>query len=99
MSHGVVVHLVALGYQFGILDGVEIFCLELLVLVGGNEIPDTAEVYNNIEQILMKNIVERLIAAVEAECLDEPLVFILLAEAYLDILYERGDVKMYVALE
>lgn len=37
VSHGVVVHLVALGYQFGILDGVEIFCLELLVLVGGTK--------------------------------------------------------------
>ena len=92
-------HLVALCYQLGILDGVKIFRLELLVLVGGNEIPDTAEVYNNIEQILMNDIVERLIEAVEAECLDEPLIFVLLAEAYLDILYERGDVKMYVALE
>ena len=99
VSHGVVVHLVALGYQFSILDGIEIFCLELLVLVGGNEIPDTAKVNNYIEQILMNDIVECLIEAVEAECLDEPLVFIFLAEAYLDILYERGNVKMYVALE
>ena len=47
----------------------------------------------------MNDIVERLIEAVKAERLDEPLVFIFLAEAYLDILYERGDVKMYVALE
>ena len=99
VSHGVVVHLVALGYQFGILDGVKIFRLELLVLVGGNEIPDTAKVNNYIEQILMNDIVECLIEAVKAERLDEPLVFIFLAEAYLDILYERGDVKMYVALE
>ena len=99
VSHGVVVHLVALGYQLGILDGIEIFCLELLVLVEGNEIPDTAEVNNYIEQILINDIVEGLIEAVKAECLDEPLIFVLLAEAYLDILYERGDVKMYVALE
>lgn len=41
----------------------------------------------------MNDIVERLIEAVKAERLDEPLVFIFLAEAYLDILYERGDVK------
>lgn len=99
MSHGVIVHLVALGYQSGILDGIEIFCLELLVLVGGNEIPDTAEVYNNIEQILMKNIVECLIEAVEAECLDEPLVFIFLSEAYLDIFYKSRNIEMDVALE
>ena len=79
MSHGVIVHLVALCYQLGVLDGVKIFCLELLVLVGGNEIPDTAEVNDYIEQILMNDIVERLIEAVEAERLDEPLVFIFLA--------------------
>ena len=99
VSHGVVVHLVALGYQSGILDGIEIFCLELLVLVGGNEIPDTAEVNNYIEQILMNDIVERLIEAVEAECLDEPLVFIFLAEAYLDIFDKSRDIEMDVALE
>ena len=99
VSHGVVVHLVALGYQFGILDGVEIFCLELLVLVGGNEIPDAAEVNNYIEQILMENIVERLIETVESERLDKPLIFILFAEAYLDIFYKSRDIEMDVALE
>ena len=99
VSHGVIVHLVALGYQSCILDGVKIFRLELLVLVGGNEIPDTAEVYNNIEQILMNDIVERLIEAVEAERLDEPLIFILFAEAYLDIFDKGRDIEMNVALE
>lgn len=93
MSHGVVVHLVALCYQLGVLDRVKIFRLELLVLIKGHEVPDAAEVNNYIEQILMNDIVERLIEAVKAERLDEPLIFVLLAKAYLDILYERGDVK------
>ena len=35
VSHGVIVHLVALCYQLGVLDRVKIFRLELLVLVGG----------------------------------------------------------------
>ena len=101
VSHGVVVHLVALCYQLGVLDGVKIFCLELLVLVRGNEVPNAAEVNNYIEQILMNDIVERLIEAggVEAERLDEPLVFIFLAEAYLDIFYKSRNIEMDVALE
>lgn len=47
----------------------------------------------------MNDIVERLIEAVEAERLDEPLVFIFLAEAYLDIFDKGRDIEMDVALE
>ena len=46
----------------------------------------------------MNDIVERLIEAIKAERLDEPLVFIFLAEAYLDIFDKGRDIEMDVAL-